>query len=287
MKTPFFSIIIPTLNEEKYLPHLLDDLAHQTFLDFEVIVVDGNSQDQTCQLIQKYLPLLPSLIVLSSAKRHVCVQRNLGAKKAKSPYLVFLDADTRLPSFFLSGIKYRLESSGADIVTTRFKPDKTTSINIAVANTINLFLEIQNNYKPTYLLEAMIVIKKTCFENIGGFNQSTNYAEGGPLIQAATKKGFRSQYFHDPIWTYSFRRFRKFGFMGIAARTVKIEIIELLGLDSKHDKIASLYPMEGGKFFDEPERIKLFLKLKNRLNTAHARQKFLFNLAKIISYLES
>ncbi|MFH1244651.1 MAG: glycosyltransferase, partial [bacterium] len=46
-KKPFFSLIIPALNEAKYLPLLLDDLSKQTFLDFEVIVVDGNSDDQT------------------------------------------------------------------------------------------------------------------------------------------------------------------------------------------------------------------------------------------------
>ena len=44
---PFFSIIIPTLNEEKYLPLLLSDLEHQLFTDFEVIVVDGKSADKT------------------------------------------------------------------------------------------------------------------------------------------------------------------------------------------------------------------------------------------------
>ena len=47
MTKSFFSIIIPALNEAKYLPHLLDDLSDQTFQDFEVIIVDGNSNDQT------------------------------------------------------------------------------------------------------------------------------------------------------------------------------------------------------------------------------------------------
>jgi len=46
-KEPFFSIIIPCLNEEKSLPLLLKDLAGQTLQDFEVIVVDGQSQDKT------------------------------------------------------------------------------------------------------------------------------------------------------------------------------------------------------------------------------------------------
>lgn len=46
-KNVFFSIIIPTLNEEGYLPLLLEDLKKQTFNDFEVVHIDGNSDDQT------------------------------------------------------------------------------------------------------------------------------------------------------------------------------------------------------------------------------------------------
>lgn len=287
MSNPFFSIIIPTLNEERCLPSLLEDLVNQTFRDFEVIVVDANSKDRTQQVAQKYLSRLPSLVIRNSVKRHVCIQRNLGAESARTGYFIFLDADVRLPPYFLSGIKYRLESSDADILTTRFQPDKTTHTNLAVANAINLFLEIQNNYKPTYLLEAMIVVSKTCFEKIGGFDKSVSYAEGKTFIQTAIKKGFHAEFFRDPIWIYSFRRFRKFGLMGLATRTARMEIYELLGLDSQHDKLASLYPMEGGKFFEEPARIKLFMKLKLRLNSSNVRRKFLLQLEKILQHLES
>jgi len=61
MTKPFFSIIIPALNEEKYLPHLLDDLTKQTFRDFEVILVDGNSSDATVAKAN----LLPNLFLTS------------------------------------------------------------------------------------------------------------------------------------------------------------------------------------------------------------------------------
>ena len=79
-KDLFFSIVIPSLNEEKYLPKLLEDLAAQTYSDFEVIVVDGNSKDETVKRSLEFKKSLLSLEVISSKERNVSHQRNLGAK---------------------------------------------------------------------------------------------------------------------------------------------------------------------------------------------------------------
>ena len=51
---PFFSIVIPTLNEEDYLPNLLGDLTKQTKKDFEVIIADGYSKDETKQVVKAF-----------------------------------------------------------------------------------------------------------------------------------------------------------------------------------------------------------------------------------------
>jgi len=284
---PYFSIIIPALNEEKYLPHLLDDLVHQTLLNFEVIVVDGNSTDQTLQKATTFLSRLPSLTLLTSQKSHVSVQRNLGARSARADYFVFIDADNRLPNHFLQMIKAHLESTPTDILSTRFEPDQKTFTNLAVTNALNIFLEIQNNYKPTYLVEGMLVASRKCFQQIGGFDESVNFSEGKSFIQSAIKKGFHSQYIRTPVWIYCFRRIRKYGLMNLAARTARMEISDLLGIDPHHHKFSTLYPMQGGNFFDEPARTKLLLRLKSRLQSSRARQKFLLQLEKILSYLES
>jgi len=74
---PFFSIIIPCLNEEKYLPKLLEDLSNQTLQDFEVIVIDGNSEDKTIQLIEKYKDIFSTFKIIISKIRNVSVQRKL------------------------------------------------------------------------------------------------------------------------------------------------------------------------------------------------------------------
>ena len=177
-KKPFFSIIIPTLNEQKYLPNLLTDLSKQTYQDFEVIIADGHSEDKTVAKATKLAAKLPSLKIINSDIRQVCTQRNLGAKKSRAATLVFMDADNRIPPNFLSGIKYRWEESGVDLLTSRFQPDLISPLNLSIASTINLFFELQNNLKPTYLLEAMFVVSRKCFNAINGFDESVNYAEG-------------------------------------------------------------------------------------------------------------
>ena len=85
------SIIIPSLNEEKYIRKTLDNLASLKG-NFEVLVVDGGSTDHTLQLVQQF----PWVKILSSEKGRA-VQMNLGAKSASGEVLLFLHADTLLP----------------------------------------------------------------------------------------------------------------------------------------------------------------------------------------------
>ena len=96
-----YSVVIPTFNEEKYLPLLLKDLESQTFKDFEVIVSDANSTDSTRSIAKNYGATvcdggLPS------------VGRNNGAKIAKGDILIFLDADVRIKNDFIESVDIEL-----------------------------------------------------------------------------------------------------------------------------------------------------------------------------------
>lgn len=264
---PQFSIIIPALNEGKYLPKLLEDLTNQTFQDFEVIVVDGKSSDQTVKKAREFSDKLPSLTIVTSDKRHVCAQRNLGAKSAKADILIFSDADNRLPPYFLQGIKYRWECNEIDILSCWLKPDIDSPQNEAIATAINTFLELQSNLKPTYLLEAMFSITRDCFIKIGGFDESINYAEGKSLIQSITNLKYKYKVVRDPVYTFSFRRFRKYGVLSIAGRMAKMELSELLGPEFHSFQAKKLYPMLGGTLFNKPKK---------------AKNKFLKNIQKIL-----
>ena len=108
---PYFSLIIPCLNEQKVLPLLLSDINKQIFSDFEIIVVDGKSEDKTKEIALKN----PKTTLIISDKRNVSHQRNLGAKNANGKYLVFFDADTRINDYFLSGLAYRVQMCKPDM----------------------------------------------------------------------------------------------------------------------------------------------------------------------------
>src|SRR5258706_4031142 len=89
-----FSVVIPALNEEKFLPKLLASLAAQTVKDFEVVVVDGSSKDKTVTVARSFAKKLPKLQVVVSKVASLPLQRNLGAKKTTGEWLIFIDADS-------------------------------------------------------------------------------------------------------------------------------------------------------------------------------------------------
>ena len=84
------SVIIPTLNEEKYLPKCLESLVRQSRVKpAEIIVVDGGSKDQTAEVAREFTDN-----VLLEPNRPVGAARNAGARQAKEETLAFIDADT-------------------------------------------------------------------------------------------------------------------------------------------------------------------------------------------------
>jgi glycosyltransferase involved in cell wall biosynthesis len=91
-KYPFVSVIIPTLNEEKYIETTLLSIKNQDYKGkYEIIVVDSNSKDKTVKIARKYADK-----VIVTKRRGVSVGRNIGAEVAKGEILLFVDADTTL-----------------------------------------------------------------------------------------------------------------------------------------------------------------------------------------------
>ncbi len=85
---PKFSIIIPVHNVEKYLKTCLDSVKNQTFKDYEVLIVDDGSTDNSMSIAKKY-----NFTLIESDYVGVSEARNIAIKKAKGEYLVFLDSD--------------------------------------------------------------------------------------------------------------------------------------------------------------------------------------------------
>ena len=252
---PYFAVVIPTLNEEKHISHLLKDLRQQSFMDFEVVVVDGGSKDTTQKIVRGYGAKL-----IISGRKNVSYQRNLGADQSHSEWIVFMDADNRIPKSYLEKIKKYLESESPDILSTWIKPDSSLNEDKLTATIMNLFMDINKNTKKPYVLESMLIIKRGVFSQIRGFDTEVPWAEGGALLEKAVKMGFTYDFIKYPKYTYSFRRIKKVGKLRILQEMSQMEIIKVLrgGLTKKQTEF--LYPMEGGKQYGRNKMKKLTLK---------------------------
>jgi glycosyltransferase involved in cell wall biosynthesis len=247
--SPYFSIIIPCLNEANYLPKLLDDLAAQSYQDFEVIIVDAKSKDNTLQQAKKFKPTLPSLKLLTSPQKNVSTQRNQGAQQAKADWLLFMDADNRLPPYFLQGIKYRLESTSTDLFSTHIRPDSHNKKDRAVIHAANFYMELQKHTAKPQAFESMLGIKKQIFNQLHGFDPSIHWAEGTKIYAAAIKQGFSFTIFKDPTYIYSFRRLRSQGTLKTARITAQFELARLMNIPISTETTKKLYPLSGGQLF--------------------------------------
>lgn len=269
---PQFSIIIPALNEAKYLPKLLQDLTDQSFQDFEVIIVDGGSRDKTIELAKAFDTKL-KLSIYKSSRAHVCTQRNLGAQYATSKTLVFMDADNRLDSFFLIGLCYRLESDPADFATCWEKPKISNQRNNLITSAINLYTELDKNSKAPTFSEAMTIVTKEAFMAVGGFDENTYFSESKPLIREAKKLGYSYKIYRDPAYYFSFRRIKAYGIMPLISNIAKHEMSNLFGVTLTPSEIKKMYPMRGGSLFDQ--------KITNK-----NRQRFIKNINRTLSKIK-
>ncbi len=88
------SIIVPVYNNEEYIESCLESIVCQTFRDFELIVIDGNSKDNTKKLIEKYKDDIDYFV--SESDNGIYDAMNKGIKKANGEWYLFLGSDDRL-----------------------------------------------------------------------------------------------------------------------------------------------------------------------------------------------
>ncbi len=244
MGTPFFSIIIPTLNEEETLPHLFVDLSHQTFRSFEVLTIDGGSKDDTLEIVENAMKKNKQFSLLHSKKQNVSIQRNLGASTACGKWILFLDADSRIECDFLSVLKSQLSKRDCDAFTCFAVPDTTSIDAIAYVQLQNILLETMATLGTPYSVGACMGCKKTVFEKLGGFNSRIHHMEDSEFSKRIHENGYKFCVLRKPIYVYSLRRQRKEGKLKMMTKLFPYYLKSMV--TNEFDTPAKLYPMKGG-----------------------------------------
>jgi len=103
------SVIIPCFNEEKRIGRCLDSLLNQNVLPYEIIVVDGKSNDNTRNIVKEYQKRSKLIkLLIETGKRSPANARNIGWKVAKGNYILFMDADSICDENFIGIINDRI-----------------------------------------------------------------------------------------------------------------------------------------------------------------------------------
>ena len=181
---PFFSIIIPLFNKEKHIYNTINSVLNQSFSDFELIIVEDCSTDNSILEISKINDPTIS-IIKHKYNQGLSASRNTGIKNAKGGYIAFLDADDLWkPNFLEEIVNLIQEFPIASIFGTNYEEILVNSkvlLPSNIAHTLPTHSVIRDYFK-TSLTQPLfcysgVCVKKEIFESIGYFNDTITFGE--------------------------------------------------------------------------------------------------------------
>lgn len=215
------SIIIPTYNEEEYLPNLLESIQRQDYEDIEVIIADANSTDNTKKIAEEY-----NCIIVDGGLPGV--GRNKGAKKATGEILLFLDADSVLTDNYLNCAIDEFTQHNLGIAITQIVPLEKGFINELSHEFANYFTKQISKRKPHGAGCYGILTYKSLHEKVSGFDEKIDFGEDTDYIERIAQIS-RFKVLDTPRLLISTRRLEEEGLKTLAVKYTKSTAKQLAG----------------------------------------------------------
>jgi glycosyltransferase involved in cell wall biosynthesis len=178
MKIPLVSVIIPTYNSADFIEEALESLFEQTFQDFEIIVIDDGSTDETAAILEKYGD---RIVYLYQDNGGCASARNKGIRIARGKYIAFLDADDIwLPAKLEKQVLLFNKRESLGMVTTGSCSFDKKGI-YGYSTRKREFLMHGNIARNIFLRSGVgtptVMVRKEVFDNIGLFEERTKQGE--------------------------------------------------------------------------------------------------------------
>lgn len=192
-KTPTVSVVMSTYNRATALPTAIESILNQTLSDFEFIIIDDGSKDNTAEIIQKYAQQDSRIIFLKNKKnKGLIYSLNRGLNKARGKYIARMDDDDKSVPFRFERQVSALEAHpeitllGTSIISRETVPiKKETAPQINDPNSVEL-----NTYFSSGLAHPTIMIRRDFLEkNNIRYNSAYLYAEDCGLYKDILNKG--------------------------------------------------------------------------------------------------
>ncbi len=242
---PKVSIIIPTYNRQSYLSGVIKSVLDQTFDDFEVVLIDDGSTDQTKEVVEKYINTQPDKIkYFYQGNKGPSAARNNGIKQASGEYIAFLDDDDEwLPDKLKYQIDGFSQNQNIGLVYTDYYiiVEGSSAPHIHHCEEFNRARFETMFYIKNLISTPTIMVRKKCFEKAGLFDENLDVAED---------------------WDMWLRLFRRYDFLRIPQPLVKVNV-NAISQSSDGDKNLANDLKFLDKIFSEPGIKSKALKAKS------------------------
>lgn len=198
METKFISIVMPIYNEERYIENCVESLLLQDYPieKMEWIFVDGMSNDNTRDLLQKYIKKYPNLIkVLDNPNKTVPFAMNIGIKEASGEYIIRLDAHADYSNDYFSKCVYYLEATNADNVGGVAETKSKGFVGKAIAKMLSSRFgvgnsEFRTNGESGYVDTVPFgAFRREVFEKWGGYDERLTRNQDNEMNYRIRKNG--------------------------------------------------------------------------------------------------
>lgn len=183
---PKFSVVIAVFNKEKFIADTLKSVLSQTFTDFEVVILNDGSTDNSEAEILKFTD--PRIRYFSKENKGASAARNFAIKHANSEYIALMDADDYWYPFYLEEQNRLLNDFPKESVfatATETKRNGKTFTNSYSIKTIGKDSILVNYFEASQLdsvlLSISTVLKKEVFENVGWYDTKIKSGEDTDL----------------------------------------------------------------------------------------------------------
>jgi len=248
---PKFSIVIPCLNEEKFIPHLLTSLTEQTIKNFEIVVVDGSSTDNTVAEVKKFEHKIVNLQIIISDKASLPLQRNLGASHTRGDWLIFADADTVLMPYFIERIEWFINRRKPSFFTAWFRPDSEASGDALITLLANMMFEGSVIFHRPLSPGPLTIVTRKVYDLVGGYDEKHAFHEDMDFSLRAYKQGISLNIFRETIYILSLRRLRQQGVLTVLQQYIRASLPVLF-----FNKTMTYMPgyVMGGQIYDKKKK---------------------------------
>ncbi len=193
MPSPYFSVIIPVYNAQNHLRETVQSVIDQSFTDFEIIMIDDGSSDDSLAIMLELANHDDRLKVISQNNQGVSVTRNMGAEIARGKFLAFLDADDIwLPEKLAT--HYALHHRNTSISVSYGQIAFVETDNLLSLRTYSTVME-----HPLTINEIVaenpvcttsnLVVSRILFLSTGGFDETMTHAEDQEWLARIVQDG--------------------------------------------------------------------------------------------------